>query len=84
MIEIPISFTLKEKDNLTADLFGLGEKVTDPFVLKMLGDNARVANTEAEITEGVIIKRATGVKQPVMERSSFTEISTGERATGMH
>jgi hypothetical protein len=60
MIEIPISFTVKGKDNLTADLFGLGEKVTDPLVLKMLGENARVANTEAEITEGVIIKRSKG------------------------
>ena len=60
MIEIPISFTVKGKDTLTADLFGLGEKVTDPFVLGFVGENARVANSEAEITDGVIIKRAKG------------------------
>ena len=60
MIEIPISFTVKGDDILTPDLFGLGERETDPFILKIVGKNARVANSEAEITEGVIIKRVKG------------------------
>jgi len=81
-MEIPISFTVKEKDTLTADLFGLGEKVTDPFLLKILGKNARVANSEAEITEGVIIKRAKGKGKaeeayiPVIEILAIIKIAT--------
>ncbi len=82
MIEIPISFTVKGKNTLTADLFGLGEKVTDPFVLRVLGENARVANTESEITEGVIIKRAKGKGKaeeayvPVIEILAIIGIAT--------
>lgn len=82
MIEIPISFTMKGKDTLTKKLFGLGEKVTDPFVLGILGENARVTNEEAEITNGVIIKRAKGIGKaeeayiPVLEILATIGIAT--------
>jgi len=82
MIEIPISFTVKEKDTLTADLFGLGKKVTDPYVLKIVGENARVANSEAEITDGVIIKSVKGKSKaeeayiPVIEILAIIKIVT--------
>ena len=61
MKEIPISFRVKgNKVELSRDLFGLGEKVTDPEYVKYMGTDGRFVNSEAEITDGVIIKEVKG------------------------
>ncbi len=65
MNEIPISISAKVNDaEISKALFGLGERVTDPEILKYgnLSGDARYINSEAEIADGIIIKEAKGEK----------------------
>lgn len=65
MKEIPISISAKVNDaEISKALFGLGEKVTEPEILKHgnLSENTRYINSETEIIDGVIIKKVKGEK----------------------
>ena len=59
-MNIPITISLRGNSaELDRDLFGLGEKVTDPKILKfMKTDNPRYINKDTEIVEGVTLAHA--------------------------
>ncbi|MCV0373661.1 MAG: hypothetical protein K5793_08940 [Nitrosarchaeum sp.] len=72
MKEISLIISIKgNPSELHRDMFGLGEKVTDPEILKYAGENTRYINTEAEIIDGVKITIPKGRKEKIQE--SFIE-----------
>lgn len=54
-MEIPITISVKENTREFAEnLFGLGEKITDPEIVKMLGSDVRAVNKSVQINDNVI------------------------------
>lgn len=70
-MEIPITISIKGNTaELARDLFGLGEKVTDPEIIGLLGEDARHINESTTISDGITlgqpsIKRFYKVKESV-------------------
>ena len=69
MKEIPIIISLNGNSTESdRDLFGLGEKVVDPEILKYVkSDNLRYVNKEAKIDDNVIISHDTKQKRVITE-----------------
>ena len=69
MKKIPITILLKGNSaELDRDLFGLGEKVSDPEMLKYLdSDNYRFVNKEAKIDDGITFSRDDSRKKVITE-----------------
>lgn len=69
MKKIPITILLKGNSvELDRDLFGLGEKVLDPEMLKYLdSDNYRFVNKEAKIDDGITFSRDDSRKKVITE-----------------
>jgi hypothetical protein len=67
-MDIPITISTKgNHPELYRDLFGLGDEVKDPEILKVLGQGARIANKSATIMEGVTLSEAKGRQYRVAE-----------------
>jgi len=67
--KIPITILLKGNSaELDRDLFGLGEKVSDPEMLKYLdSDNYRFVNKEAKIDDGITFSHDDSRKKVITE-----------------
>lgn len=55
-MEIPIKISVRDNTREVAEnLFGLGDKITDPEIIKYLGNDARYVNKTATISDGITI-----------------------------
>lgn len=67
-MDIPITISTKgSHPELYQDLFGLGEEVKDPEILKIVGPGVRHTNTSISIMEGVTLSEAKGKRYLVAE-----------------
>lgn len=68
-MEIPIKISVPDNTREVAEnLMGLGEKITDPELLKYFGEDARSVNKSVNLCEGVVLGQPSVQKmQKAME-----------------
>ncbi|MDE2590024.1 MAG: hypothetical protein KGL95_10220 [Patescibacteria group bacterium] len=68
-MEIPIKISVRDNTREVAEnLFGLGDKITDPETIKYLGNDARYVNKTTPISDGITLgHRIAGSLQASVE-----------------
>lgn len=68
-MEIPIKISFPDNTREVAEnLFGLGDKITDPEMIKYFGKDARNINTSVTLSDGIVLGQPTITKmQKAME-----------------